>query len=156
MSILSSGEVVQIAVQIEKNGHHFYLSFAQKLQSAAEKKIFNYLADEEAKHIKTFETMLKHVEKFEPPTSYPDEYFAYLQAYADNLIFTKDNLEKAVTKVNTVKDAVDFGIRRELDSILYYQEIKSFVPEKERKIIDDVILEERKHFIKLSDLKKNL
>ena len=156
MSLLSSGEVVQFAVQIEENGQHFYHSFAQKLQSEAEKEIFNYLADEEAKHIKTFETMLKNIEKFEPPTSYPDEYFAYLQAYADNLIFTKDNLEKEVTKIKTSKEAANFGIRRELDSILYYQEIKSFVPEKERDIIDDVISEERKHFIKLSDLKKNL
>lgn len=156
MSLLSSGEVVQFAVQIEENGYHFYHSFAQKLQAEAEKEIFNYLADEEAKHIKTFKKMLKNIETFEPPTSYPDEYFAYLQAYADNLIFTKDNLEKETAKIKTSKDAANFGIRRELDSILYYQEIKSFVPEKERDIIDDVISEERKHFLKLSDLKKNL
>ena len=156
MSLLSSGEVVQFAVQIEENGQRFYRGFAQKLQSEAEKEIFNYLADEEATHIKTFETMLKNIEKFEPPTSYPDEYFAYLRAYADNLIFTKENLEKEAAKINTSKEAANFGIRRELDSILYYQEIKSFVPEKERDIIDNVISEERKHFIKLTDLKKNL
>jgi rubrerythrin len=79
-----------------------------------------------------------------------------LQAYADNLIFKKDELEKEVKKISDSLAAADFGIRRELDSILYYQEIKSFVPDKDSYLIDDVIGEERKHFIKLSQMKKEL
>ncbi len=156
MSLLSVSEVVQFAIRIEENGYNFYQRFADTLKSACEKEIFSYLADEEAKHIKTFENMLKSVDKFEPPTSYPDEYFSYLQAYADNLIFTKDRIEKEVAKISNSKEACEFGIRRELDSILYYQEIKPFVPENERNRIDDIITEERKHFLKLSDLKKEL
>lgn len=156
MNILSASEVVLFAVKIEETGQYFYRTFAEKLESEAEKEILNYLADEEAKHIKIFETMLKSVEKFKPSISYPDEYFAYLQAYADNIIFVQDTLEKEVLKINNVKDAADFGIRRELDSILYYQEIKSLVPEKEKDLIDEIIKEERKHFLKLSSLKKEL
>jgi rubrerythrin len=156
MSLLSVSEVVQFAIRIEENGYNFYQRFADTLKSAGEKEIFSYLADEEAKHIKTFENMLKSVDTFEPPTSYPDEYFAYLQAYADNLIFTKDRIEKEVAKISNSKEACEFGIRRELDSILYYQEIKPFVPENERNRIDNIITEERKHFLKLSDLKKEL
>jgi len=156
MSLLSASEIIQFAVRIEENGYNFYQRFADTLKSAGEKEIFGYLADEEAKHIKTFENMLKSADKFEPPTSYPDEYFAYLQAYADNLIFTKDRMEKEVAKITNSKEACEFGIRRELDSILYYQEIKPFVPENERNRIDDIITEERKHFLKLSDLKKEL
>ena len=67
MSLLSSSEVVQFAVNIEENGYHYYRSIAEKLASNAEKDIFNYLADEERKHIKTFETMLKQIERFDPP-----------------------------------------------------------------------------------------
>ena len=156
MSLLSASEVVQFAVRIEENGFNFYHTFSDKLKSEQEKEIFRYLADEESKHVKTFKEMLKNVEKYEPPTSYPDEYFAYLQAYADNLIFTTDKLEKEVSRINNGKEACDFGIRRELDSILYYQEIKSFVPEKERDHIDTVITEERKHFLKLSEFKKKM
>jgi len=154
MSLLSASEVIQFAVRIEENGFDFYRTFTDKLTSKKEKEIFQFLADEEAKHLKTFETMLKKVESFEPPTSYPDEYFAYLKAYSENLIFTKDKLEKEVEKIKSGKQACEFGIRRELDSILYYQEIKPFVPEKERDHIDTIISEERKHFLKLTDLKK--
>lgn len=156
MSLLSASEVVQFAVRIEENGYNFYQRFADTLKSASEKEIFSYLAGEEAKHIKIFENMMEIADKFELPTSYPDEYFAYLQAYADNLIFTKDRMEKEIAKITNSKDACEFGIRRELDSILYYQEIKPFVPKNERNRIDDIITEERKHFLKLSDLKKEL
>ena len=156
MSLLSSSEVVQFAVNIEENGRDFYRSFAEKLKSDTERDVFNYLADEEENHIKIFSEMLKSIEKFEPATSYPDEYFGYLKAYADTLIFTKDKLELEVAKITSGKEAADFGIRRELDSILYYQEIKSYVPEKEQSIIDDVISEERIHFMKLTQFKKDL
>jgi rubrerythrin len=156
MSLLSASEVVQFAVNIEKNGRDFYRSFSEKFDSDSEREVFNYLAEAEVKHIRIFSEMLKSIETFEPATSYSDEYFGYLKAYADTLIFTKDKLEQEVAKIKSGKEACDFGIRRELDSILYYQEIKSYVPENERSIIDDVIEEERTHFVKLTRFKKEL
>lgn len=156
MALVSAAEVFQFAIRIEENGYDFYSKYAQKLDSDSEKEIFEYLADQESKHVKTFARMLKDVETFKQPVNYPDEYFAYLQAYADNLIFKPGDLEAEISKIKEVGDAIDFGIKRELDSILYYQEIKSFVPEGERSHIDTIIDEERKHFTKLSEMKKNL
>jgi rubrerythrin len=156
MALLSTSEVFQFAVTIEQNGFAFYSQFADTLQGSSEKEMFDFLAGEERKHIKVFSNMLDRVEEFKQTVNYPDEYFAYLQAYADNLIFKKDELEKEVEKIKDALEAAEFGIRRELDSILYYQEIKSFVPEKDNYLIDDVIGEERKHFIKLSQMKKEL
>ncbi len=156
MSLLSASEVFQFAIKIEENGFAFYSKFADTLQGGSEKEIFDFLAGEEQKHIKVFSNMLDRVEEFKQTVNYPDEYFAYLQAYADNLIFKKDELEKEVDKIKDALEAAEFGIRRELDSILYYQEIKSFVPDKDSYLIDDVIGEERKHFIKLSQMKKEL
>ena len=156
MSLLSSSEVLQFAVKIEENGRHFYRSFADKFNSESEKDVFTYLADEEEKHIRIFSEMLKSIENYEPATSYPDEYFGYLKAYADTLIFTKDKIEKEVKNITSGIEAVDFGIRRELDSILYYQEIKSYVPEEENSRIDIVISQERLHFMRLNQLKKIL
>jgi rubrerythrin len=156
MSLLSASEVLQFAVRIEENGQKFYQAFEKQLSKDAEKEIFRFLAEEEAKHIKIFNNMLDKAENFKPELSYPDQYFAYLQVYADNLVFADTSLEKEVSKIADALKAVEFGIRRELDSILYYQEIKSFVPSKERTLIDNVIGEERSHFLKLSALKKEL
>jgi rubrerythrin len=156
MALLSGAEVLQFAVRIEENGFSFYRKYADTLAGGSEREIFDLLAAEETRHIEVFSEMLKNVEEFKQSVNYPDQYFAYLQAYADNLIFKKDELDKEIAKIGNTATAVDFGIRRELDSILYYQEIKSFVPEKDSELIEDVIGEERKHFLKLSQLKKDL
>lgn len=88
--------------------------------------------------------------------SYPGEYLAYLTAYVDKIIFTNDVLDKEISRIKGTQSTVDFGIQRELDAILYYHELKKFVPESEHSLIDKVIYEERKHFSKLSKLRKKI
>lgn len=156
MALLSASEVFQFAVKIEENGFAFYNRYAETLPSGKSKEMFTFLADEEKKHIKVFSDMLGKIEDFKQTVNYPDEYFTYLHSYADNLIFKKGELEKEISAIEDEKTAVSFGIRRELESILYYQEIKSFVPDKESHLIERIIAEERKHFTKLSQLKKEL
>ena len=156
MALLSAAEVFQFAVQIEENGFSFYNGYAATLPDGKARDMFTFLADEEHRHIAVFKGMLEKIEDCKQAVNYPDQYFAYLQSYADNLIFKKDELKKEIPKIENAADAADFGIRRELDSILYYQEIKSFVPEMDRHHIDDVIGEERKHFIKLSQFKHDV
>ena len=85
MALVSAAEVLQFAVKIEENGYDFYTKYVKKLDSENEKEVFQYLADEESKHIKIFSRMLDGIESFKQQVNYPDEYFAYLQAYADNL-----------------------------------------------------------------------
>jgi len=154
MGIFKASELYQLAIRIEENGEKFYRKMAEKLENANMKKVFTYLADEEVKHKKTFEDMVSKVEKYEPPESYPGEYFAYLRAYADNIIFSQEKLEEEMSKIKGAISAIDFAIQRELDSILYYLEMKNLVPESERNLIDGIIEEERRHFVKLSGLKK--
>jgi rubrerythrin len=156
MSLLTTGEVVQFAVRIEENGYNFYKSFAGTFKDEHERSLFNLLAEEELKHLNVFKKMLGDVGASKPRLNYPDEYSAYLQAYADNLIFTESSLKKEIDKIKNARTALDFGIRRELDSILYYQEIKAFVPKSDADLIDKVISEERMHFLKLSGMKKDL
>ncbi|MDO9575889.1 MAG: ferritin family protein [bacterium] len=154
MGIFKASEIYQFAIRIEENGEKFYRKMAEKLENANMKKVFTYLADKEVKHKKTFEDMVSKVEKYEPPESYPGEYFAYLRAYADNIIFSQEKLEEEMSKIKGAISAIDFAIQRELDSILYYLEMKNLVPESERNLIDGIIEEERRHFVKISGLKK--
>ena len=156
MSILTTGEVVQLAVRIEENGYNFYKTFAGNFKNEREKSLFDFLAEEELKHAAVFKKMLGSVDAAKPRPNYPDEYSAYLQAYADTLIFAEGALQKEIGEIKDVRAALDFGIRRELDSILYYQEIKAFVPRSDADLLDGVIREERAHFLKLSGMKKNL
>lgn len=156
MSLLTTGEVVQFAVRIEENGYNFYKNFAGTLKNEQERSLFSFLAEEELKHVDVFKKMLPGAGASKPRLNYPDEYSAYLQAYADNLIFTESSLKREMEKIKDARAAVDFGMRRELDSILYYQEIKAFVPRNDAGLLDEIVREERTHFLKLSGMKKDL
>ena len=100
--------------------------------------------------------MLSKLEEYTPAESYNGEYMAYLRDYIDDkVVFKKEAKENQFPDVHDTLSAIDFAIQRELDSILYYQELKQSIMEKHRTIVDNIIAEERKHFALLAEVKKN-
>jgi len=156
MALFNISEIYQFAIAIEENGEKFYRAQLKKFNDENIKKLFSLLADEEIKHKETFKSMLEKIEKYEPKESYPGEYFLYLKSYAENIIFNEKELDSKIKKIKDPKSVLDFAIKLEWDSILYYQEMKIYVSADSAKLIDDIIKEERKHFIKLSEARKNL
>jgi len=154
--IFDISEVYQLAIKIEENGMKFYSGFAKKTKNKKLKDLFSALAYAEVEHKKIFEKMLSEIEKYEPQEAYPEEYFSYLKAYADGLIFDFDQLKKQQNKLKTTVKILDFAIQREKDSILYYQEIKNLVSETQHKELEKIINEERKHLLDLTHIKNTL
>lgn len=155
MNLLRACDVLQFAIRIEENGEKIYRQFSQTMKNNDIKKLFSCLADEEIKHRRIFEDMVSKIEKYQPPESYPGEYFAYLRAYADNIIFTHKNLDNELAGITDALAAIEFAMRREVDAILYYLEVKNFIPEDQHNVIYKVIDEERSHYLKLTELKKD-
>jgi rubrerythrin len=155
--LFDASEILKAAIRIEENGEVFYRKMADKLESQQIKDTFIYLADEDGKHKKIFEDMLsKEADNYEPFESYTGEYMAYLRAYADDHIFSKDKTGQIMAKkIKTAMEAVKFAIEIELDSIHYYSEVKNFVPEHQIKTIEKIIEEERSHYLKLLDVRKD-
>jgi rubrerythrin len=155
MSVFAASDIVEVAIRIEENGINFY-KFAERLAKKEEaKKLFAHLAQAEVAHKKTFEGIFAKMEKYNPPESYAGEYNAYLRSYVDNnLIFTKEIMDKQLANVKDTVSAFDFAMQRELDSILYYHEIKNLVPATQHEAIEKIIEEERKHYTALIDMKK--
>jgi rubrerythrin len=154
MDVFSAGEILQFAIKIEENGEAFYLKHAEAFFESRARELFRHLAREEARHRKTFQDMLAKVETYTPSESYPDEYFAYLRAYVDDIIFSEGTLEREMQTIKDVISALDFSMRRETESIFYYQEVKKFVPEDQHALIEGIIEEERKHFTSLHETKQ--
>lgn len=156
MAIFEAKEIFKFAIRIEENGEKFY-RFASDLANDEEtKKIFDYLRDEEIKHKKTFTKLLSEITKDVSFENYSDEYFDYLKYYVDNVIFTEEELEKQQSEVKDVLSAIKFAMQKELDSVLYYHEVEKFVSDNQKNLIEGIIAEERKHYAKLSEMKKNL
>jgi rubrerythrin len=157
MGIFAGSEIVEIGIQIEKNGRDFYNTLVNQSKEQKAKEIFKYLAGEEEKHIAAFQNILDSVHKYEPAEAYPGEYFAYMNALASDYVFTqKDKGEEAAKNTRSDKEAVDLGVGFEKDSILFYVGMKKVVPENDHKVLDKLIMQEQSHLEQLSDLKKKL
>lgn len=154
MDTFKASEVYEVAMQIESNGEKLYRHAVGCTDDAKMKEVFTYLADEEVKHKRLFEGLAKKVEHYQPPETYDGEYCKYVREYAKGIVFTPDNLDKELCTIGSANDAVEFGIQREIESILYYLETRNFVPESQRADIDRIIDEERKHYLRLIDLKR--
>lgn len=155
MSVFTASDIVEFAVRIEENGANFYRFAVQIAKDESTKKLFEQLAVAEDHHKKTFEKIFAAMDKAAPPEGYPGEYAAYLHDYVDNaIIFKKDALDQELAKVKNTASALDFAIQREMDSILYYHEIKGLVPTHEHGTVDKIIEEERRHLAMLSVMKK--
>ncbi len=155
--IFAGSEIVEIGIQIEKNGRDFYREVAGCSGSENSKKVFNFLMEAEEQHIETFSKLLSSVKKYDPPEAYPGEYFSYMKALADDHIFTKPDTGCDIgKKVSSDIEAIDMGIGFEKDSIKFYEGMKKVVPEKEHGMIDALIEEERKHLKELAGLKQLL
>jgi rubrerythrin len=156
MNIFEAADIFQFAIRIEENGEIFYHRAALIADDKNIADIFNHLADEEIIHKRIFQDLLSKVDVHRQPESYKGEYIAYLRDYIDNkAVFTKEVKDSELSNVHDTLSAINFAMQRELDSVLYYQEIKQFVPEKQHGLIDKIIEEEREHFSKLSTIKKS-
>jgi rubrerythrin len=154
-SQFEASDIFEIAMRIEENGGNFYRYAVQVAKEEDAKEMFTWLAGEEDNHKALFKDMLSRIETQVPPESYPGEYGVYLHNYADNnLIFKKEVIDAEMKGITDTLSAIDFAIRRELDSILYYHEIKGFIAKDQHESIDTIINEERKHFKTLSEMKK--
>ena len=152
-----ASEIFEIAIQVEKHGEKFYRHAATICDDEKIKEMFEFLANEEVKHRKTIDGMLSKIEHYEPPEKYPGEYCKYLTAYAENQVFSDKEFDEKMKEIDTVADAIEFAIEKEIQSILYYLEMRNLVPEgPQRKEIDGLVEEERRHYLRLNEAKRTL
>ena len=152
---MTAHDIVNFAIRIEENGERFYREAAEIVANQPVKELFERLANEETVHRKTFERLLSGLGDYRPPETYEGEYLAYLKDFIDGkTVFKDDQKIPELAKASSIAAALDFAIQREMDSILYYQEIRMFVSARHSEAIDLIIDEERMHFALLSKLRR--
>lgn len=155
MSDTFSGcEIVEIGINIEKNGRDFYGALAQKSTAPEIVETFEYLKEAETEHERVLEELFSQTCEYNPKEAYPEEYFSYMKALSGQYVFTEKGAGgKLAEKIKNNEEALDAAIQLEKDSVLFYEEMKKVVPEKDRSIVDKIISEEKKHVVKLCELK---
>jgi len=158
MSIyFSASELLEIAIGIERNGAAFYQALADKTQDNDIKATYNYLADQENKHLELFQGMLGSIGQYKPPEAYAEEYMLYLKSLIDNRVFADPaEAQQKAEKISDAMEAIDMGLQAEKDSILFYAEMQNLVRESDRRVVHNVIEEEKRHVRRLYEIKATL
>ncbi len=158
MSIaFSFGELIDIAIGIERRGITFYDVMAKSTDNEIARRVFQGLVEMEREHIEIFQNMLGEADKYQLVESATAEYTDYLQALVDSAVFTDDMItSEMATQAESDIKAVELGISAEKDSILFYYQMKDIMPPPALPMINRIIAEEKSHLRQLSETKKRL
>jgi len=157
VSKYQAGEIIDLAVQIEKTGGKFYRKLAEKAPDEKTKDLLLYLALEEEKHQTKFEELGQDLTPVNAPESYEGEYFEYLGFTVDSHLFNQsDKFEQLVENAQSGSDLIKLAMQFERDTILFFNGFRNVVLKGQQAVIDDLIMEEQIHLVKLSRLQKEV
>ena len=158
MSEISTGkEVLELAIEIERNGGFFYEVVARLYRDREVGDVFARLATREKEHENIFRDMLSRLGGYRPRQRHAGEHYRYIRDLAESSIFTGERARALLTK-NSMTDvkALEIGIGFEKDSILFYSEMKGMVPRQDQEIVDMITNEEKKHLSELTYMTHSL
>ena len=137
-------DILDLAVQIEKNGERLLRAAQHKTLNPELKTLFKWLADEEVEHAQSFSTL--------KPTLQTGIDTAELETMGRHLL--RDILGEETFSLNDVdlsgiEDAEELILRMiefENDTVLFYEMIRSVVSDAETiRIVDTIISQEKQH-----------
>jgi rubrerythrin len=140
----NADDIFEIAEKIEENGATFYNQASTKISNEHFKKLLSGLSFMEDEHRKTFSAMRASLsDKEKEPTVFDpmDESAVYLKALADLRVFHQLQID-----MTSIESTLFYAINAEKDSIVFYDAMKGFVPDRlGKEKIDKIINEEKKH-----------
>jgi rubrerythrin len=153
----SIDELLNIAIGIEIRGETFYDIMAKTTDNPLARATFQNLAAMEREHSRVFQKMRDESRSYPPTEAMTEEHADYLRALVDSAVFTDDMItSEMATQADSDVKAVELGISAERDSILFYEQIRDFLPKPALPTLDAVIDEEKTHLRQLAEVKKAL
>lgn len=140
-SFTSAADVITAAVEIERRGFAFYEQAAELTDQAEDKDFFQFMAGEEKRHEKIFESMLARAGGLELPAGSSEaEYLEYVDLILNNHCLFLPGQREALRK-NPLREAITL----EKDTILFFLAMRRLVAPAEQGRVDACIEEEQRH-----------
>ena len=159
MSIFFSvREAVEMAISTERSGQAFYQTASKLAREKNLGDLFQYLAEEEEKHLRTFQGLYDTLKERPETTPYNwEEAKLYLKALVDSRFFAGP--DKAINLAKEAKselEAINSAIHFEKDTLLFFYEMLEVIKPRDRDLVKKIIEEEKKHIGRLSSMKGKL
>ena len=159
--VFNTDEVFEMAIRIENNGAAFYRKVAGLQSDTKNQKFLESLANMEDQHQRIFTKMRTTLtEKDKGPKVFDpyNEVSQYLAAMADTMGGEgSPSVADTLTGNESLEEILQIAVGLEKDSILFYLGIKDLIPAQSgQDRIDEIIKEERRHVVQLSNLLEKL
>ncbi len=153
--LFSASELINIAIREELTGASYYRAVARRARSIELRKFALEVADMEDAHAELFRRLLARVGDYKPTgEQYAGEYQEYIAYLVQGRIFPPgEEAQKLAARQDSDQEAVETAAEMEKNTLLLYQELLQFVPEKERSVLHEIMQEERAHLLQFSKFK---
>lgn len=155
-NIFNAAEAIDVGIEKERKRRDFYGYVAEKFKDKEMKDLFSRLKEWEEAHIKKFSEIRATLEESEATESYKGEFAAYAKAAVDDLLYKQVSPEWFAKNVHEPLIAVRYGIGFEKDAILFFNELLRYMAPRHREKIGELIEEEKKHLVYLSEMKRKM
>ena len=147
-------DVIELAIQIEKNAEKIYRSAQSKLTNSSLISTLQWLAEEEVNHAKWFS---KLKEKINPNLSDPAIEEMGRTLLADALGSQSFSLREAnFSEIQNLEELLTLAAEFERDKVMFYEMLRPFIEDPETlTFLEKIISEENRHIQRLMSLKEN-
>lgn len=155
--IFRAGEILDMAIQIERQGISFYEACASSSLQRDVLEVFRHLMEQERLHVEIFSQMKAGLNDYSLPETYAGEMRSYFDGFVRDQVFYQP--AEAFQKASDIKDpfkAIELGIGFEQRSVLFYSAVKEVIRHSETKVVDGVIAQEHGHIRWLLGLRHKL
>ena len=145
-------EIIEIAVQIEKNGEKVYREAIGQSKNPELDHLLLQIADEELEHTDWFLALKDEIEKSQDRPQVKEMDSALVEDLIGKQAFSLADVN--FSRVKNSKELIDIFIEFENDTILFYEMLKTFlVDEKTIEHLEKIIREEGSHIEKFENLR---
>lgn len=142
-------EIMEEAIQLEKDGEKFYRESAGKTENPLARRTFEWLADEEVEHRRVFETAYAAIEGTDAcpaPEELGRDHTAATEAAREIFAQALADVKGELPRDDEVERAYATAMQMERDTItLYADRAREAEDENERKLYELLLAEERDH-----------
>lgn len=142
--MFSLRDVIEMAIQIEKNGEKVYRRALEKTSDLSLVSLLQHLADEEVRHIQWFSELAKEAETSVDDPRVEKAGRLLLQRILGNQSFSLADAD--LSSMKGIEALLATAIEFERDTALFYEMVQSFVQDQDvSDQLDTIIKEEHQH-----------
>ncbi len=148
-------ELLEIAVQMERNGEKIYLDAMDRVSHPELKSLLKWMADEEVVHADWFVQQKKRLSLDFQEANLKEMVPNVLQEMMGDKTLALDDID--FERITTAAELMQTFVGFEKDTILFYELLEMFIQDdRVQKGLHKIIIEEKNHVTRLKEIAADL